>query len=145
MLVTIATSFDLADRRYIAGQDVDVDRTVALRWIADGKATTDANNAQNPVPDAIQALVSKAGITADDTGTVWLACPKLLSLSAVLTAGTATTVLIEVRDAAQVVTTAVTLTLDTISQILRTAFLTRDAVDYRIRRASGTGTVTVTA
>ena len=58
MLVTIATSFDLADRRYIAGQDVDVDRTVALRWIADGKATTDANNAQNPVPDAIQALVS---------------------------------------------------------------------------------------
>lgn len=62
MLVTIATSFDLADRRYIAGQDVDVDRTVALRWIAEGKATTDANNAQNPVPDAVQALVSQAGI-----------------------------------------------------------------------------------
>lgn len=94
---------------------------------------------------ATRALVSKAAIVADDTGTAWATCPKLLSLSAVLTAGGSTTVLVEVQDSVGTVTTAATIVCDTLTtQVLRTAFLTKDAVNYRIRRSSGTGSVTVT-
>ena len=93
---------------------------------------------------AIQALVSGAVITADDIGSAWMLAPALLSISATLTAGTSTTVLLEVRDLLGTVSTAATIVADTLTtQTLRQAFLTREAVDYRFRRSTGTGTVVI--
>lgn len=48
MLVNILIDFDEGPRRYLKGENPDVDPQVARRWIADGKATADTDGAQNP-------------------------------------------------------------------------------------------------
>lgn len=93
---------------------------------------------------AFDALVSRAGTVATDAGSAWLGAPSLLSFSAVLDSGTATTVLLEVRDAVGTVATAATITADTVSQVLRQSLLLRQQSEYRFRRSSGTGSVTIT-
>lgn len=108
--------------------------------VADGGPAAEFTDAEAA---ALQALVAGGGITADDTGSAWTLCPSLLSISATLTAGSSTTVLLEVRTAAGVVTTAATIVADTTSQTLRQAFLTRESYEYRFRRSSGTGTVVI--
>ena len=90
-----------------------------------------------------KALVSRAGIEATDVGTDWVGAPSLLAFSATLTSGTSTTVLLEVRDTAGSVTTAATIVADTVSQVLRQSFLLRQQAEYRFRRSSGTGSVTI--
>lgn len=94
--------------------------------------------------EALGALVSRAGIVVTDTGTAWLSAPTMLSFSAVLDSGTATTVLLEVRDSGGTVSTAATIVVDTVGQTLRQAFLLRQQAEYRFRRSSGTGSVTIT-
>ena len=106
--------------------------------IAASDALTQAQSA------AVQALVARTVITADDTGTTWLGAPALLSFSAALASGSSTTVLLEVRDSAGTVTTAATITADTVGQTLRQALLMRQQSSYRFRRSSGTGSVTIT-
>jgi hypothetical protein len=111
---------------------------------AAGSFDVDAIN-QTPAETAgLAALVSRAGITADDTGSAWVGAPALLSFSAVLANGSATTVLLEVRDAVGTVATAATITADTVSQVLRQSLLLRQQSEYRFRRSSGTGSVTIT-
>ena len=68
----------------------------------------------------------------------------MLSFSAVLASGTSTTVLLEVRDSAGTVATAATIVADTLAQTLRQALLMRQQSEYRFRRSSGTGSVTIT-
>ena len=82
--------------------------------------------------------------TASDAGSDWYRAPDVLQIAAVLGSGTSTTVLVEVRTAAGVVSTAMTITADTVAQVLRSSILTREMHEFRIRRSSGTGTVTVT-
>lgn len=97
--------------------------------------------------DADGILYPLAGanqITADDTGSAWVRCPEVLSFAAVLASGTSTTVLLEVRDIAGTVTTAATILADVVAQTLRQAFVTREVKDFRFRRSSGTGVVTIT-
>ena len=88
-------------------------------------------------------LMGAATFTATDAGSEWYRAPEVLQVAATLDSGTATTVLIEVRTLAGVVSTALTITADTIAQTLRTSILTREMHEFRIRRSSGTGTVTV--
>jgi hypothetical protein len=47
MLVNIAQTFDFNGRRWITGENPDVDRAIALRWIAEGKATADTDGVQD--------------------------------------------------------------------------------------------------
>jgi hypothetical protein len=103
--------------------------------------------------DGVQSMVDPAGnlypvaganqFTADDTGSAWVRCPEVLSFSALLVSGTAT-VLLEVRDIAGTVTTAATIVNDVVAQTLRQAFITQEVQDFRFRRSSGTGVVTIT-
>lgn len=46
MLVNITQTFDYAGRRWFAGENPDVDAQIARVWIAEGKATADADNSQ---------------------------------------------------------------------------------------------------
>jgi hypothetical protein len=78
---------------------------------------------------------------ATDSGTNWASAPAALAIQAVLTAGTTTTVLLEVMDKAATVTTAATITADTISQVLNITVALVGAAQYRLRRSTGTGTV----
>ena len=104
-----------------------------------GRATGLTDPSGGAVP-----LMGNSSFTADDVGTTWAACPKLIDMSATLASGTSTTVLLEVRTSAGVVSTAATITADTVSQVLRQTFTTRGYQDFRIRRSSGTGSVTIT-
>lgn len=61
MLVNITRSFAFGGREYVAGQNPDVDPQIARQWIADGRATADADNSMDWPSPALQALVSKAG------------------------------------------------------------------------------------
>ena len=91
MLVNILQNFDEGNRRYFIGDNPDVDSQIAARWIADGKASRDTDNAQglNPnrvaaamgqmaaVPQTndvtgIQAAIDLIAATGNGTGTVWL-------------------------------------------------------------------------
>ena len=62
MLVNITRSFAFGGREYVAGQNPDVDPQIARQWIADGRATADADNSMDWPSPALQALVSDAGI-----------------------------------------------------------------------------------
>lgn len=94
--------------------------------------------------DGTQWLILGANtFTAGDAGTDWYRVPDVLQVAATLDGGTSTTVLVEVRTAAGVVSTALTITADTVAQTLRNSILTREMHEFRIRRSSGTGTVTV--
>lgn len=91
-------------------------------------------------------VIARAGATsfnANDTGSAWEYCPPILSFSASLTAGTSTTVLLEVKDAAGTITTAATIVADIVAQVIRSDFVTRDSNQFRFRRSSGTGTVAI--
>jgi hypothetical protein len=95
--------------------------------------------------DGTQWLIPGAAtFTASDAGTDWYRVPDVLQIAAVLDSGTSTTVLVEVRTAAGVVSTALTITADTVAQVLRSSILTMEMHEFRIRRSSGTGTVTIT-
>lgn len=95
--------------------------------------------------DGTQWLIPGAAtFTASDAGTDWYRVPDVLQIAAVLDSGTSTTVLVEVRTAAGVVSTALTITADTVAQVLRNSILTMEMHEFRIRRSSGTGTVTIT-
>jgi len=63
MLVNITRSFAFGGREYVAGQNPDVDPQIARQWIADGRATADADNSMDWPSPALQALVSGAGTT----------------------------------------------------------------------------------
>jgi hypothetical protein len=90
----------------------------------------------------IQGTVSGGGnFDATDSGTNWASAPAALAIQAVLTVGTTTTVLLEVMDKAATVTTAATITADTISQVLNITVALVGAAQYRLRRSTGTGTV----
>jgi hypothetical protein len=97
-----------------------------------------------PIGADTQAADGVTSFTVDDTGTSWVLAPTVLAFSATLTAGTTTTVLLEVQNAVGTVTTAATVTADTISQTLRQSFQTRDSKYFRFRRSSGSGSVTIT-
>jgi hypothetical protein len=91
---------------------------------------------------ALNGLVSGGGnFDATDSGTNWASAPAALAIQAVLTVGTTTTVLLEVMDKAATVTTAATITADTISQVLNITVALVGAAQYRLRRSTGTGTV----
>ena len=67
MLVNIIETFDEGRFRWFAGDNPDVARDVAARWIADGKATADADGAQDQrltaaQVQAVQALVDGSGV-----------------------------------------------------------------------------------
>lgn len=95
--------------------------------------------------DGTQWLIPGANtFTASDAGTDWYRVPDVLQVAATLDSGTSTTVLVEVRTAAGVVSTALTIVADTVAQALRNSILTREMHEFRIRRSSGTGTVTIT-
>lgn len=49
MLVTIIQTFDTPGRRWLAGENPDVDPSIARQWIADGKAIADLSS-QEPYP-----------------------------------------------------------------------------------------------
>lgn len=51
MLVNIIKNFDTPGRRWLAGQNVDVDEAIARKWIADGYATRDTDGVQSPLID----------------------------------------------------------------------------------------------
>ena len=61
MLVNITRSFAFGGREYVAGQNPDVDPQIARQWIADGRATADADNSMDWPSPALQALASGAG------------------------------------------------------------------------------------
>lgn len=50
MLVTIIQTFDTPGRRWLSGENPDVDPTIAARWIADGKAMADLTPPQDTFP-----------------------------------------------------------------------------------------------
>ncbi len=108
----------------------------AVLLSADGTSLVSGDGAQWLIPGA-------ATFTASDAGTDWYRVPDVLQVAATLDSGTSTTVLVEVRTAAGVVSTALTITADTVAQTLRNSILTREMHEFRIRRSSGTGTVTV--
>lgn len=67
MLVNIIETFDEGGLRWFAGDNPDVARDVAARWIADGKATADADGAQDQrltaaQVQAVQALIDGSGV-----------------------------------------------------------------------------------
>ena len=80
---------------------------------------------------------------ATDVGTDWAGAPAVLGVQAILTAGTTTTVLLEVKDKDGVVTTAATITVDTVAEVIRASVALAGAAQYRLRRSSGTGTVSL--
>lgn len=61
MLVNITEHFIEAGREWQVGQNPDVPREVAARWIADGKATADTDGARNQSP------VSGGGVAAQSS------------------------------------------------------------------------------
>jgi len=69
MLVNITRSFAFGGREYVAGQNPDVDPQIARQWIADGRATADADNSMDWPSPALQALASAAGIGGSATYT----------------------------------------------------------------------------
>jgi hypothetical protein len=104
--------------------------------LADGRELLDLS--------AARSLVSGGGnFDATDAGTEWAGSPAVLGVQAILTAGGTTTVLVEVKDKDGVVSTAATITADTISQVLRDQVALNGAAQYRLRRSSGTGTVSL--
>ena len=130
---------------WIPGQAEQRSDAEAAQLLATGLfSDIDATQLPEQKVAAISALVSRAGIVASDTGSAWTGAPSLLSFSAVLDSGTTTAVLLEVRNAAGTVATAATITADTVAQELRQALLLRQNSEYRFRRVSGTGTVTIT-
>lgn len=67
MLVNIIETFDEGGIRWFAGDNPDVARDVAARWIADGKATADADGAQDQRLTAAQVqAVQQLTIPGDD-------------------------------------------------------------------------------
>lgn len=62
MLVNITRSFAFGGREYVAGQNPDVDPQIARQWIADGRATADADNNMDWPSPALQALVLGAWV-----------------------------------------------------------------------------------
>lgn len=108
-----------------------------VRRSSDGTALVSGDGTQWLIPGA-------ATFTASDAGTDWYRVPDVLQVAATLDSGTSTTVLVEVRTAAGVVSTALTITADTVAQVLRSSILTMEMHEFRIRRSSGTGTVTIT-
>ncbi len=62
MLVNITEHFIESDREWQVGQNPDVPREVAARWIADGKATADTDGVRNQSP------VSGGGVTSEQSG-----------------------------------------------------------------------------
>lgn len=132
-----------------AGSTQDVPLTLAHQLVGAGRArwvtppTSRVGMLDLPA-DAVQGVVSRAGVTASDAGTDWIGAPSLLSFSAALASGTSTTVLLEVRDSAGTVATAATITADTVGQTMDDALLMLQRSEYRFRRSSGTGSVTIT-
>jgi len=118
----------------------------AVTWVrSDALVAESASGVVSLVSgDGTQWLIPGAAtFTASDAGTDWYRVPDVLQVAATLDSGTSTTVLVEVRTAAGVVSTALTITADTVAQTLRNSILTREMHEFRIRRSSGTGTVTV--
>lgn len=74
MLVNITEHFIESDREWQVGQNPDVPREVAARWIADGKATADTDGVRNQSPVSgggngngiAETVLSKYGKTALD-------------------------------------------------------------------------------
>jgi hypothetical protein len=69
VLVNITQNFDFNGRRYLSGQNEDVDPQIGNRWIAEGKATLDTDGVQNGPSGSttFASLTDKA--TADIVGT----------------------------------------------------------------------------
>lgn len=110
----------------------------------DTVVTTSSDGASLVSGDEKWLIPGANTFTASDAGSDWYRVPDVLQIAATLDSGTSTTVLIEVRTAAGVVSTALTIVADTVAQILRSSILTREMHEFRIRRSSGTGTVTIT-
>lgn len=142
---TLYTSDSITEAAMVTARVATATLTGAVAWVRPGNSPgSQGEPFSRAESDAIRGVVSGAGITADDIGSAWTLAPALLSISATLTAGISTTVLLEVRDLLGTVSTAATIVADTLTtQTLRQAFLTREAVDYRFRRSSGTGTVVI--
>lgn len=95
-------------------------------------------------PDGTLGIGQARTFTAADVGTSYYACPACIALTATLTAGTSTTVLVEALNKDGVtVSTAATFTCDTVNQELSATILMRDTLRFRVRRSSGTGTVSI--
>lgn len=66
MLVNILQTFDDANgKRRFAGENPDVDPAIARKWIADGRATSDSDNVEDPL----------GSTTLASTGLVTNSCP----------------------------------------------------------------------
>ena len=118
----------------------------SVAWTRKDTVVTTSSDGTSLVSGAgTQWLIPGAAtFTASDAGTDWYRVPDVLQVAATLDSGTSTTVLVEVRTAAGVVSTALTITADTVAQVLRSSILTMEMHEFRIRRSSGTGTVTIT-
>lgn len=64
MLVNIIKNFDTPGRRWLAGQNVDVDEAIARKWIADGYATRDTDGVQSPLIDPATGQPVGEGVAA---------------------------------------------------------------------------------
>ena len=61
MLVNILQSFDFGNKRYLPGDNPDVDPAIASRWVADGLATADTDQRQDNAVDAAALAASGFG------------------------------------------------------------------------------------
>lgn len=71
MLVNISQNFDFNGRRYLTGENPDVDPQIGSRWIAEGKATLDTDGVQNGPSGAtsFSALSDKTSVDIPATNT----------------------------------------------------------------------------
>lgn len=71
MLVNIAQHFIEQGRTWLVGESVDVPTEVAQRWIADGKATADADGRRDQSSvsgDGVPAAFASRALTSADDG-----------------------------------------------------------------------------
>lgn len=61
MLVNIIQAFDVGSRRYLPGENIDVEPTLAHKWIADGWASDDTDGQQDG-PSGVVATALAAGV-----------------------------------------------------------------------------------
>lgn len=82
MLVNIAEYFIESGREWQVGQNPDVPREVAARWIADGKATADTDGARNqsPVSGVAITVGSSRALTSADDGKI-IECTTTVTLT----------------------------------------------------------------
>lgn len=75
MLVNIIQVFDFGPRRFLTGENVDVDPQIATRWVAEGKATIDTDGVQNGPSGGLTATDLVNDLVTGGTGKA-LAAPQ---------------------------------------------------------------------